>query len=188
MFYQLFIFSLFFSFISLFLSFFLPFLFFLIPFSSSELWDFTTLFCIVLGCYSYMFKKKGLRHRRRSAEFQAQLPVRYLSGDSKFKPKSMPAVDSKFKPKSMPAVDSKFKPKSMPAVQRISYLDSVRGRAWRRSGTWRRSDRRHARGVKSFSYPRSDRTGVGGAGWDCESGDLDSVGRERDLYRNFDWI
>ena len=127
MFYQLFIFSLFFSFISLFLSFFLPFLFFLIPFSSSELWDFTTLFCIVLGCYSYMFKKKGLRHRhrRRSAEFQAQLPVRYLSGDSKFKPKSMPAVDSKSKPKSMTAVDSKFKPKSMPAVQRISYLDSV---------------------------------------------------------------
>ena len=131
------------------------------------------MFWIVLGCYSYMFKKKGLRHRRRRAESQAQLPVRYLSRDSKFKPKSMPAVDSKFKPKSMPAVDSKFKPKSMPAVRYISYLDSVsiQGRAWRRS------DRRHARGVsgavESFSYPRSDRTGVSGVVWDCESGDLD---------------
>ena len=45
------------------------------------------------------------------AESQAQLPVRYLSRDSK------------------------FKPKSMPAVRYISYLDSVsiQGRAWRRS-------------------------------------------------------
>ena len=119
------------------------------------------MFWIVLGCYSYMFKKKGLRHRRRSAESQAQLPVRYLSRDSKFKPKSVPAVDSK------------FKPKSMPAVRYISYLDSVsiQGRAWRQS------DRRHARGVsgavESFSYPRSDRTGVSGVVWDFESGDLD---------------